>query len=212
MALTNCYTTVDALAAEMEINGTDQARLNSKLERAIAAACRLIDAETGWHQHGFWQDSAVVARTFEPDDTRCLYISEGISTTTGLIVKTDTDGNGTYETTLTISTDFILEPVNAAANYPVWPYTEIRIRSASSAYFPTGLEDTVQVTAKFGWPAVPDDVAKAALIQAMLEFKAGDAVFGGVQLGIDGSVLRMRTGLHPTAAGLIERYQKPRVA
>jgi hypothetical protein len=37
---------------------------------------------------------------------------------------------------------------------------------------------TVQVTAKFGWPAVPDDVTKACLVQAGQLHKAKDTPFG----------------------------------
>ena len=210
MALTHAYTTVDDLAVELELNATDQARLTPKLERAIAAASRQIDAHTGWQAHGFWADTTVQVRTYEPEEADCLYIPEGISTATGLIVKTDQDGDGVYETTIS-SSDYLLEPYNALSNYPAWPYTEIEIRATSAAYFPTGLENTVQITAKFGWPAVPDDVEKATLIQAAQLYKAGDAIFGGVQLGLDGGVLRLGSRLHPMAEALLERYMKPRV-
>lgn len=207
MALTNAYATVEELADELRM---DNLRDQSRIERALNAASRQIDAHTGW-PHGFWIDSAVVARVYEPDETDCLYIPEGIATATGLVIKVDYDGDGTYESTLTAA-DYQLEPANAAAEWPVWPYTEIEIRPLSSAYFPLGLENTVQVTAKFGWPAVPDDVNKACLVQAAQLFKASEAVFGGVQLGLDGAVLRVRGGLNPIAEALLEHYCKPRVA
>ena len=79
---------------------------------------------------------------------------------------TDYTGTGTYGTTLTIGTDFIVCPANALSDYPARPITELEIAWSSSSYFPTGMENTVQVTAKFGWPDVPDDVNKACLVQA----------------------------------------------
>lgn len=212
MSLTNAYCTVAELADELEMNATETAAKNGKLERAISSASRMIDKHTGWTRHGFWQDGTVQVRTYEPHESRELYIPEGISTTTGLIVKVDYEGDSTYGTTLTIDTDFKLEPRNAASDYPVRPFTEVEIVWSSTNYFPVGYEDTVQITAKFGWPAVPDDVNKACLVQAAQLFKASDAVFGGVAIGLDGGVLRVRSAMSPLAEALLEGYCKPRVA
>lgn len=211
MAIVNGYCTLAALKQLVGINSATTDK-DVPLELAISAASRQIDAHTGW-PHGFWQDATVVTRTYEPEEADCLYIPEGISTTTGLVVKTDTDGSGTYETTLTIGTDFILEPANAALEVPAWPYTEIEIRWNSTAYFPLGMEETVQITAKFGWPAVPDGVEMACLIQAAQLYKAGDAAFGVLQLtSLDGAAVRIGGSLHPQAEALLQNYSRPRVA
>lgn len=199
MALTHCYATVAELQAELGVTNADHL---ARLERALNAASRQIDAHTGWIQHGFWPDATVVARVYEPHDTRELDIPEGISTADGLIVKVDTDGDGVYETTLT-SADYQLEPANALLDYPARPYTEICIRPLSSAYFPMGLENTVQVTAKFGWPDTPDDVNKACLAQAAYLFGSTDSVYGGSPKDVD---------LVSIAMGLLAGYGKPRVA
>src|SRR4051794_25832947 len=45
-----------------------------------------------------------------------------ISTTTGLVVATDDNGDGVYETTWTLNPDYRLEPVNAAVLTPVQPW------------------------------------------------------------------------------------------
>lgn len=209
MALTNAYATVEQLAADL---GADTLRDIAKMELAINAASRQIDNHTGW-THGFWQDPSVVVQTYYADDWRVLIVEEGISTTTGLIVKTDTDNDGAFETTLTLNSNFLLFPLNAASEWPVQPYTEIHLVDLTGFYFPIWYNGRpgIQVTAKFGWPAVPDDVTKACLIQAAQLFKSTDAVFGGVQLGLDGSVLRMRSGLNPMAAALLAGYQRPRL-
>jgi hypothetical protein len=212
MSLTHAYCTVAELADELEMNATETSNKTAKLERAISAASRMIDKHTGWVAHGFWQDPSVVARVYEPDEADELCIPEGISTLTGLIVKVDYTGTGTYGTTLTINTDFTVCPANALSDYPARPITELEIMWSSSNYFPTEMENTVQVTAKFGWPAVPDDVNKATLIQAAQMFKAPDAVFGGVPIGLDGGFMRVRSALNPMAEGLLEGYCKPRVA
>lgn len=207
MAITNGYCTLAQLKSQMRIPTADTDD-DTRLELAVAAASRQIDAHTG---RRFWQDSVVVAREYVADDNDCIFVDD-ISTTTGLIVKVDTDLDGTYETTLTIGTDFRLFPLNAAAMVPVWPYDEIRIRSTSTTYFP--IDDdvpSVQVTARFGWPAVPDDVTKACLVQAGLLFKADDASLGAIQFADAGVALRMQNRLHPVAEALLEPYRKAAV-
>jgi hypothetical protein len=165
MALTNAYGTLAELLEQVSTAGQvgPGPDWNDRLERAGNAAARQIDAHCG---RRFWQDGTVVAREFYADSAYECCVDD-ISTTTGLIVKTDTAGDGTFATTLTIGTDFIVQPSNAADRTPVWPYTELVIPASSTSYFPEcGRRPGVQVTAKFGWPAVPDDVAMAWLLRA----------------------------------------------
>ena len=64
---------------------------------------------------------------------------------------------------------------------------------------------SVEVTAKFGWPAVPTAVERAAIFQAKNVFKAPDQFFGSFQLGIDGSAQRIPS-MDPLARGLLEEF------
>ena len=207
MAISNGYTTLALLKAELGIP-TATTTYDTKAEQAVEAASRQIDGHCG---RRFWQDGSVVVREFYADNFQECF-TDDISTTTGLIVKTDSNQDGTYATTLTISTNFIVLPTNAGDRSPVWPYEMLRIVDGTSAFT---VEDFgrpgVQVTAKFGWPAVPTDIAKACLIQATQLFKASDAVFGGMSFG-DGGFMRVRSDLTPMAVGLLAPYCKPRVA
>ncbi len=209
MTITNGYCTLSQLKRELTMPAGDLDD-DARLELAIGAASRQIDAHTG---RRFWQDATVVAREYVADDARCVYVPDDISTTTGLIVKVDTDGDGTYETTLS-SSDYRLLPTNAADMIPVQPFTRLVISNSSANYFPVFYDGQpgVQVTAKFGWPAVPDDVTKACVIQATQLFKASAAVFGAVQFADAGIALRVRSGLNPMAEALLEPYCLPRVA
>lgn len=210
MSIVNGYATLAQLKTELKVTDSND---DTRMEVAISAASRQIDAYTGW-EHGFWQDGSVVDRQFYAADSRNVCVPEGISTVTGLIVKTDTGDDGLFATTLTISTNFILSPVNAADRVPVWPYTEIQLVDYVGSFFPTSNSGRpgVQVTAKFGWPAVPDDVFKACLIQSVLLFKASAAVTGALQLG-EGYPSAPAGGgwMNPTARALLEPYCKPRV-
>ena len=97
------------LKAYIGLSGTAQ---DDNIDNAIDSASRLIDKICG---RRFNQDSVVNVKTFTPNNS--LYLeTPDISTTTGLIVKLDDDDDGTYEKTLTINTDFIVEPTNPRIN------------------------------------------------------------------------------------------------
>lgn len=206
MVLVNCYTDLDTLKDAIG-KQSGSALKDLQLEAAISAASRQIDGFCG---RFFYQDTALTDRTYHADDSETVMVDD-ISTTTGLVVKTDDNDDGTFETTLTLTTNYILLPTNAAVSYPVQPYTALRLVDSGITAFPMSYSGRpgVQVTAKFGWPAVPDDVEKACVIQAVQLYKAADAPFGA--LNFDAGVLRIQSNLHPQAAALLERYVKPRV-
>jgi hypothetical protein len=209
MAITNGYATLDQFKEQMRLKVNDLVE-DARAELSIAAASRQIDAHCG---RRFWQDATVVDRQFYADNSRICLVDD-ISTLTGLVVKVDDDDDGTFETTLTITTNYIVRPLNAADMVPVHPFDELVLVDSNGAVsFPvhgTG-RPGVQVTAKFGWPAIPDDVTKACLVQAGLLFKADDASLGAIQFADAGVALRMQNRLHPVAEALLEPYCKPRV-
>lgn len=209
MPITNGYCTLADLKPELRIPTADTDD-DSRLEVAIAAASRQIDAHCG---RRFWQDASVQVREYYATDPRHCEVDD-ISTTSGLIVKIDDDDDGTFETTLTISTNFILRPLNAADRVPVWPFDEIvlvdTVNAQAFSLHSSG-RPGVQVTARFGWPAVPDDVKKACLVQSAMLFKSADAVFGVTEFANAGAALRVGRTINPIAAALLEPYCKPRV-
>lgn len=208
MTVTNGYCT----RAEVELElgfAVNDALAAAKIDTAIAAASRQIDGYTG---RRFWQDATVQTRQYFADNVlECR--TDDISTVTGLVVKVDSNDDGAFATTLTQTTNFLLLPLNAEDETPARPYNDIRIVDSGISSFPISASGRpgVQVTAKFGWVAVPDDVRKAALTQAVQLYKASDAVFGGMSFG-DGSFIRVRDTLNPMAAALVEPYCRPRVA
>lgn len=180
MAVTNGYCTVAELRAHLGDSGS---KLDTGgLEKAINATSRAIDKYTG---RRFWQDSSAQVRVYRPDDVYTAWVDD-ISTTTGLVIKTDTGLDGTWATTWDAA-DYQLEPLNAAlgdAAYAWW-----RIVAIDDKTFPAhARRTTLQVTAKFGWPAVPDDVNEACLIRATNLFKRKEAPFGVAGFGEFGAV------------------------
>lgn len=206
------YTTLALVRAAVGNIADTDTSLDDAIIAAINAASRQIDSYCGWR---FWQDDTATTRELYAYDGRCVDLlddegGDGISTTSGLIVAIDQDGSGTFEQTLTVDTDFILKPRNAARRYPVWPYTEVWLADNYAWALPCNGRAGVQITAQWGWPAVPDEVAQAALIQASQLFKAKDAVFGVAGVG-DMGVLRVRSDIHPIARGLLAPFRKPAV-
>lgn len=208
MTVTNGYTTVSQLASLCQISSAVDDPI---LEVAINAASRMIDNYCGWR---FWQDTTVVARTFEPCDEDELDLmdypsGDGISTAVGLIVKLDQSGDGTYETTLTATTDYVLKPSNALLEYPQRPYTMIALTRTYAFAKARDNRPTVEVTAKWGWPAIPDDVTAACLLISRDLYKeVKSAPFGVADFGGEGP---LRIGVNRTARTLLDPYRKPAV-
>lgn len=208
IAIQNGYCTLAQVRGELGNYAASDTSDDSKIELSIEAASRQIDQALGYR---LWQDSTVVVREFFAESSSCVLVPEGISTTTGLVVKIDETADGTFGTTLTISTDFILLPTNAADEAPVRPYTEIRLVENYNFPRPTNGRPGVQVTAKFGWPAVPDWAEKACIVQAIQLFKSKDAAFGISQFGDTGGGMRVRAGLNPFAHALVDPHALPAV-
>lgn len=186
------YCTTEAVKALLGQDANDTEN-EARIEAAITAASRQIDDHCGKGRK-FFQDAAVVNRSYWPIDRDHLFVDD-ISTTVGLVVKVDDDDDGTFETTLTISSDFIVEPVNAAAETPVRPYTRIRLLDGTLTGWQrlSSGRPYVQVTAKFGWPAIPDAIERACALQAINIYKSSDMFDAAIQLASVGAGLSMPT-------------------
>src|SRR5690348_8178617 len=99
------YITVPELRAYVNDTGTQN---QSVFDDAVESASRQVEELCGRY---FTQDSTVSTRTYFPYNTYECCVDD-ISTTTGLLVAIDTNGDGTYDQSWTINTDFFLEPVN----------------------------------------------------------------------------------------------------
>jgi hypothetical protein len=214
VTITNGYCTLNDVKNQLSIDEADVTD-DALIESVINAASRQIDRYCGQR---FWLDPSVVTRQFYVDDYGVdLDLAQddviGIGDTTGLIVKADTAGTGSYATTLASGTDFLLAPSNAAITSPAAPYTSLTLglSGATTYAFPRSYgRPAAQITATWGWPAIPDDVALACALQAMQLFKSKDAVFGVASFGEFGP-LRVRSALNPIAEGLIAPYARPAV-
>lgn len=195
MAIVNGYCTLAEVKAALRL--TDNVD-DSLLEKAIESASRRIDGYCGrW----FYKTSAT-AVTVYPQNIYFLQFPNDVASTTGLIVKTDTSGDGTYATTLTLGTDYIVEPTNATLRG--YPYQNIQMVSGQTfPLYVTPSFPTVQVTAQWGWNAIPSDVSQACVLLAMRQFARLNAALGVV--GFADMALQVRA-VDPDVRDLLNQY------
>lgn len=169
----------------------------------LTAASRQIERACS---RRFYADSVVSDRFYTPDRRQAWYLAGGsvivddISSTSGLLVAEGYAGfTGNPAPSWTdVTNDCALVPDNALALG--WPITQLR----RSIGFLVDPYIQVRVTAKWGWPAVPDEITMATLIQAARLFRRKDSpegVLGNSEWG----ALRV-SRVDPDVAALIAPY------
>jgi hypothetical protein len=195
VSVTNGYLKLEQLK---EAVGEDSELHDEAYERAIEAASRQIDEFRG---DQFWLDQTPSARLFRAEHPLILWTGD-FATPTGLTVATDLDGDGIYET-VWATTDFSVEPLRRLNGRPF-----DRIIAVGDKEFPCAYaRPTVQVTARWGWPAVPEAVEQACQILAIDHFKSKDLT-GGVAGFSDLGPVRV-AAFNPQARALLMPYKLP---
>jgi hypothetical protein len=115
----------------------------------------------------FTQDAAAVVRTFDGNGEALLWLPADIATTTGLIVKVDLNEDYDFTDsgeTLTINTHFWVGPADADKGPEPRPYEYLEVVPNNGLFdvWPDQ-KRAVQVTAKFGWPAVPGGIKERTI-------------------------------------------------
>lgn len=175
------------------------------IQLALLAASRMIDAATGRWPGAFVADAAPSLRTF-PTAGRVLkegagYMRYGImvddiASSTGLTVSGGTYGSGIYSTVSSV----MFGPDNAL----VWgqPITWL-----SLPYTVFSGIDSVQVTARWGWPTIPPEVEMATRLLAARLYRRRDSPQGVITSADWGAVRVSRTD--PDVYALISHLSIP---
>ena len=174
MAIVNGYCTLAEVKAALRLTDSVDDTL---LEKSIEGASRRIDGYCG---RFFYQSTTTAIKFFAGNAYRLP--TRDISSTSGLIVQTDDNGDGSFETTWTLNTDYILEPTDAALQSR--PYR--RITATGGKTFPMFYipqDAGVQVTATWGFPSIPDDVREACVLLSMRQFARYNAALGVMAFG-----------------------------
>ena len=191
------YATLAQFKAAVGItDSTDDAALQNVLDATDTLIDLYCDRKTGF-------GTASETRYYTAEDYEYVLTDDLVSVTT---LQTDDDANGTYETTWTVGTDYVLAPRNAALDG--FPYTEIDTSVTWPRNFPKDVYLGVKVVGVFGFPAVPAAVTQAEIIQAGAVWNSRTAPFGVIGSADLGGILRMSRALHPEAALILEPYRK----
>jgi hypothetical protein len=191
------YATLSEFKAAVGITDTtDDTALQSVLDATDTLIDLYCDRKTGF-------GTASETRYYTAEDYEYVLTDDLVSVTT---LQTDDDANGTYETTWTAGTDYVLAPRNAALDG--FPYTEIDTSVTWPRNFPKDVYLGVKVVGVFGFPAVPAAVKQAEIIQAGAVWNSRTAPFGVIGSADLGGILRMSRALHPEAALILEPYRK----
>jgi hypothetical protein len=194
------YATLAQVKAALRI--TDQVD-DSLLNVAVQSASRWVD---GWCGRTFQvAPTAPTSRDYVPSGRmEPLMVDDLVSVVT---IRIDEDLDRSFATTLA-AIDFQLEPVNARAFGNVWPYT--MIRPQEEGYWPTvDGRATVRVEGRFGWPAIPDAVREATILQASRLFTRLDSPLGVAGFG-DMGAMRVSFRGDPDVMMLLGPYRKPK--
>jgi hypothetical protein len=197
------YATVQALKSRLGIGSADTVD-DYELHAACFAASRALEH---YCQRVFYRSATGTVRTFVPCGLYELKLPEFNDLVSVSALKTDSAGDGTFETTWA-STDYQLLPQNPSAAPEQRPYT--KVKAIGSQTFPTvygtlARDDRVEITGVYGWPSVPLGIKQAALIMASEVFKSKDTFEAQGGLSEWGPVVLRR---NPMALDLAKPFRR----
>jgi hypothetical protein len=196
--MANEYATTAQLKTYLGItDSTDDTLLGS----LNTAASRAIDNYSGQTFYA----AAASDRQFLATDMYCLQVDP--MSVTPVSVSIDYGQDGTFETTLTVTTQYIVEPYNGiVAGVAGFPYTKIRL--VGGLFFPPAYwgRPQVKVNAAWGWATVPDPVYVASLQVAAEMWKRKDAPFGVLE-GVEFGPLRLSADAFKSVSSLLRPYR-----
>ncbi len=196
MALTNCYCTLSDLKTSLAIEDIQD---DTGLEAAILTASRMVDDYTGRFFYRDGTTAAPVVRYYTAQDWYTCNVDDFVSLSQ---IATDDNFDQLY-TTIWQSDDYMVEPVNNPRRG--WPLS--RLLAIDSYIFPYNLPQSVKVTAVWGWPSVPAEIAMATKIQASRLFIRRQSPFGIAGTPELGTV-RLSSRLDPDVEALIRPFRK----
>lgn len=191
------YVTAAELKTYLRISGSSDDTL---IGVCVTSASRAVDHACG-RQFG---KLAAAAPFLYQWDGRCIdgYAAlpvDDLMVTTNLAVEAD-------GTALTVDTDYVLWPYDAPTKGKPWTHL-LRVAGGEGwpviGGWPATQGALVEVTAIFGWTAVPAEVKQATYLQAARLYAARNAPYGIAGSPDQGSELRLLERLDPNAAAMV---------
>ena len=194
MAISNGYCTLNEVKAALRITDNNDDTL---LENAIEGASRRIDGYCG---RRFYQQTQAVS--LYATDIYTLPTQDDLVSITTL--KTDDDGDGSFETTWVAGTDYQAEPLDRAlTGQPIRTITAIG--GKTFPLYSTPALPSAQINGVWGWSAIPDDVREACVLLSMRGFARYNAALGVV--GFADMAIQVRA-VDPDVRDFLNPYRK----
>ena len=200
MAIANGYASLAQIKAALRI-GAGDATDDALLEMAVESASRLIDAYCGRN----FLLGGTATRYYNTEDPYVVQIDDARSISA---VSTSSSENGVFDISFNMTArtgDIQAEPINDYVGGLVWPFT--RLRAIGDYVFPVDKENTVEVTAVFGFPNIPVTVTQATILQSSRIFARLQSPLGVAGFG-DMGIMRVGRSLDPDVSQLIEGYRR----
>jgi len=200
VAIANGYASLSQIKAALRIPAGD-ATDDALLEMAVESASRLIDAYCGRN----FLLGGTATRYYNTEDPYVVQIDDARSISA---VRTSSSENGVFDISFNMTPrtgDIQAEPINDYVGGLVWPFT--RLRAIGDYVFPVDKENTVEVTAVFGFPNIPVTVTQATILQSSRIFARLQSPLGVAGFG-DMGIMRVGRSLDPDVSQLIEGYRR----
>jgi hypothetical protein len=192
MAIVNGYCTLAQVKAALRLtDNTD----DTLIESAIQSASRRID---GYCNRWFYKTAQTPIQVYPASIYECGVLNDIANNS--VTVKIDSLGDGSYATTWTQGQQYQIEPLNTAITGK--PYRRIVCINGYSFPFAND-KPLVQVTAQWGWNAVPSDVEQACILLSMRQFARLNAALGVV--GFADMAIQVRA-VDPDVRDLLNQY------
>lgn len=205
MTITNGYTDLATARRQAGILSTSDTADDARLESIVQAVSRHIDDWTG---RRFYTSTADEVRFFTADCEDQIDPGDILSVTS---LRTDASYDRTYNSTWS-STDFELEPVNAAFEPQPQPYTSIHTAPNGAYWFPAGFRRGVRIAGRWGYStSTPEVVREACLIQIGRIFKRRDSPFG-IAGTLDQGAIKLAATLDPDVKAMLAPLRRITIA
>ncbi len=199
MAITNGYTTLNEINAEMDFTTGADADRDAYIEKIIEAASRWID---NWTGRRFF--ASTETRYYSPEFWDEIDVDDLLSVTT---LKTDPNLDRTFSD-LWETTDFDLMPLNATSDNI--PFYKIEVAPGGTYSFIRG-NKTVQIIGSFGYSTTtPKEIERACFLLTLRLYKRDDTPLGVSAAGGVGtqSVVIPAIVNDPDIVGLLAGFRK----
>jgi hypothetical protein len=199
MALGDPYASLTDLKVRLGVTNNEH---DDRFRTALLVA---TDGVNGFCHRQFNLATGATARKSRPVGHDLCIVDDFVSVSS---IATDETNTGSFSTTWS-ATDYELYPLNGVVDgEPGWPFWRIGATLQQGRRFPCYRRATVQVTAVWGWAALPAAVPEATLIVAEEIANLKDAPFGVGGYG-DFGVIKVRD--NPFASRMLKKYQRDAV-